>query len=122
MKNFDKVTISRASMVEWRRKEDCDVCAYYTGGPCDKNGMECREGMIKWLNQKPNPMPEIKAGDMLFISEMQYYVAVAPDKLTKLNCFVLVDLENALKFDTILKIMRWDPENNEVLEIWRAEE
>ncbi|WP_303726052.1 single-stranded DNA-binding protein [Anaerovibrio lipolyticus] len=19
----------------WRRKEDCDVCAYYTGGPCD---------------------------------------------------------------------------------------
>ena len=122
MKNKDKVTSSAKSMIDWRRKEDCDVCAYHTGGSCYKNGMECIAGMAQWLYQESNPMPEIKAGDMLFISEMQYYVAVAPDKLTKLNCFVLVDLDNALKFDTILKIMRWDPENNEVLEIWRAEE
>lgn len=121
MKNRDKVTISRAFMVDWKKKEDCDVCAYYTGGPCDKRKSECIEGMIKWLDQESNPMPEIKAGDMLFTSDMQYYVAVAPDKLTTLNCFVLVDLDNALKFDTILKIMRWDPENNELLEIWRAE-
>ena len=116
MKNKDRVTSSATSMVEWRRKEDCDVCAYYTGGSCYKNGMECIAGMAQWLYQESNPMPEIKVGDIV---DTIYYALVAIDH----NVFVRSATREKMELNDVGKIERiWRFNSEGEYEmIWRAD-
>ena len=95
---------------------DCNFCVHEKEPVCEG----CQEGITEWLNAKhEKPMPEIKAGDLLFYSKESYYVAIAPDKLVTLRGYVVVDLENAIRKDYITTVKRWN--DGGLATIWRAD-
>ena len=116
MKNFDKVTISRTLLVDWKLKRGCDVCAYGSTKHCFKNKTECREGMIKWLDWNSNPIPEIKVGDIV---DTIYYALVAIDHnvLVRSATKERMVLNDAGKIE---RIWRFNSEGEYEM-IWRAD-
>lgn len=97
----------------------CSLCHYQDIPECSGN---CEKGTTKWLNAKhENPMPEIKAGDLLFYGKgnESYYVAIAPGKLVTLRGYVVVDLENAIRNDSIIAVSRYT--DGTLTTIWRAD-
>lgn len=94
----------------------CNFCSYDCANDyCSEN--HCEEGIKEWLKKKHiEPMPEIKAGDLVFYSKESYYVALTPDKLVTLRGYVVVDLENAIRKDCIIAVKRYM--NGELTTIW----
>ena len=126
MRRIDKFrAMSAEELAEMLGYKACRWCSYYDE-PNDKcsidivtrNLSHCRVGITEGLNQEVNPMPEIKAGDLLFYGKESYYVAITPDKLVTLRGYVVVDLENAIRNDSITTVKRWN--DGGFATIWRA--
>lgn len=127
MKRIDRFrAMSAEELAEMFEYKACRWCSYYDE-PNDKcsinivtrNLSHCKVGITEGLNQDDNPMPEIKVGDLLFYSKESYYVAITPDKLVTLRGYVVVDLENAIRNNSIIAVSRYM--NGTLTTIWRAE-
>ena len=96
---------------------ECEYCI--TNAECNHICGNCYDKIAEWLKQKrTEPMPEIKAGDILLsTTPSEYYIAVASDKLLTARGLVLLDLEKVLRHDQIAYIKRWN--GTDVETIWR---
>ena len=129
MKNIDKVRAMTAEELtdlllnhDTTYCRDCIAYDYCKPNYVDKAGknVSCWNSIREWLNQEVKPMPEIKAGDLLFYGKGKesYYVAIAPDKLVTLREYVVVDLENAIRNDSIIAVKRYN--DGGFATIWRV--
>ena len=98
---------------------ECIFCAY-DDGKCHTK--DCTTGQVEWLKQKyREPMPEIKAGDILLsTTPSEYYIAVASDKLLTARGLMVLDLEKVLRSDQIASIKRWN--GTDIETIWRYDD
>ncbi len=121
MKNIDKIRAMSAEELADYLDKNCDNCAYSLNC-ASQDDRTCYHGIVEWLNQEVNPMPEIKAGDLLFYGKGKesYYVAIAPDKLVTLRGYVIVDLENAIRKDSITTVKRY--KDGGLATIWRVKQ
>lgn len=116
MKNIDKIrAMSAEELAKWKRSRRCfNNCRFEQ--TCD---MACK-GLIEWLYQEINPMPEIKIGDVLdvVLEDDAWYDGVYVAKgivyiLGECICKEITEVK-------IKSVSRWS--SGSMHEIWRADD
>lgn len=118
MKNIDKIRkMSAEELAKWKNKPCPCRCEF--NKTCD---MACK-GLIEWLYQEANPMPEIKRGDIFVYlrGQIPFFgvciygnIVYLPDKGKCLN------FGGEIKENTVT-IKRYDSAKGTMEEIWGAD-
>lgn len=115
MKNIDKIRAMSAEELAELCNNNCQMCVY------QENCMEinCVQGIMEWLNQESNPMPELEAGDIIKTHYAEYVAiggAVIVNPITYVRKF-LGELDGHIRF-----IYRYNRAEKEYEEIWRDDD
>ena len=116
MKNIDKIRAMSAEELANKMAHHCSCCINKDRSPC---GSMCVKGILLWLNQEDNPMPDLEAGDVVKTTYGEY-VAIGGAVLVNPITFARNFLGNLV--DTVRFIYRYDGAEKEYETIWRADD